>query len=449
MKKIDLQETNDNLLNMLEKDSINRNEEIIDFIETLDFISENTSISINGDWGTGKTFFIKQVILLLKYYNKNQRSMISECSDKIKKIVEQRKEFKDLSLENNFVPVYYNAWYNDSHSDPILSLIYRIVKESKVTGHEKVSKGVLEKITSLIDIANVWSNVSTKDLLESFSEENITKDIMDIENAKKALKDILNELLIENGDKLILFIDELDRCNPMYAIKLLEKTKHFFDDDRIIFVFSTNIEQLSHTVSNYYGSGYDSFRYLNKFFEIQFNLQEIDIKKYLCFLGVPTNNEYFYNNIFYISEYYNLTMRECNRLFQSIENVKKHIENLKSGFSDTNGYNFLMIHILPILLVIKIKDIRLFMKIIKGNGFDELRNLITSIANIRRYFSYYMKSDTDKNISNKAFDEQLLEIYNTVFNNKGNMIYKSSYIELGDYSKKDLLNVLYLLKVKP
>lgn len=448
MKKIDLQETNENLLDMLEKDSINRNGEIVDFIEMLDFIDENTSISVNGDWGTGKTFFIKQVILLLKYYNENQRNMISKYSDKIKEIVEQKKEFKELSVKNNFVPSYYNAWYNDSHSDPILSLIYRIVIDSKVTGYEKISKSILEKITSIIDVANFLTNGSTKELLEIFRDENITKDIMNIENAKKALKDILNEVLVENGDKLILFIDELDRCNPIYAIKLLEKVKHFFDDDRIIFVFSTNIEQLSHTISNYYGRDYDSYRYLNKFFDTQFDLQEIDIKKYLCFLGVPNNNKYFYINIFNLSEYYNLTMRECNRLCQSINIVKNHIESLQWGFHETNGYNFLMTHLLPILLVIKIKDIQLFMKILKENGFDELINLIRNITNMKKYFKYYMNCDTDKNISDESFEEQLLDIYNTIFNNKGNMIYESNSIELGDYSKRDLLNVLYLLKAK-
>ena len=48
-------------------------------------------------------------------------------------------------------------------------------------------------------------------------------------------------------------------------IEMLERIKHYFDDERVIFVVSLNKEQLIHTITSYYGSGFDATRYLNKF----------------------------------------------------------------------------------------------------------------------------------------------------------------------------------------
>ena len=37
-------------------------------------------------------------------------------------------------------------------------------------------------------------------------------------------------------DKLVVFIDELDRCRPSFAVELLEIIKHYFNNDKVIFV---------------------------------------------------------------------------------------------------------------------------------------------------------------------------------------------------------------------
>jgi hypothetical protein len=135
MKKIDLKPTTENILNMLENDFVNRNDNIRNFIEMIDYLDENTSISINGEWGTGKTFFVKQIIQILIYKNKLIEDKNKEYYDRIQTILDTpNSKLNNIELINNFVPIYYNAWDNDSHSDPILSLIFHIVKEGKLEG---------------------------------------------------------------------------------------------------------------------------------------------------------------------------------------------------------------------------------------------------------------------------------------------------------------------------
>lgn len=69
-----------------------------------------------------------------------------------------------------------------------------------------------------------------------------------------------------------MFVDELDRCTPEYAVKLLERIKHYFNNDRITFVFSVNLEQLQHTIKSFYGNNFEASRYLDRFFDLRLSL---------------------------------------------------------------------------------------------------------------------------------------------------------------------------------
>ena len=101
--------------------------QIKQILKQFDATNTYKKIFINGDWGTGKTFFVKQVYTLLTYYNQYINNEVENFRPKIENILKQN-EFKDLKLEKNFVPIYYNAWSNDSHIDPINSIIFNIIK---------------------------------------------------------------------------------------------------------------------------------------------------------------------------------------------------------------------------------------------------------------------------------------------------------------------------------
>lgn len=67
--------------------------------------------------------------------------------------------------------------------------------------------------------------------------------------------------------KLVIIIDELDRCKPLFAIQTLEIVKHFLDVKDVVFIFAVDLEQLSHSVESIYGFGMDASGYLCKFFD--------------------------------------------------------------------------------------------------------------------------------------------------------------------------------------
>lgn len=112
MKKYDMKLTEENLVDSIKKDYLGRNKKLSKLIDILNSLSSNVVISIDGNWGTGKTIFVKQLELINK---KEDLNVLNK--DSIKK------------FKANYSVFYYNAWENDMHDSPLLSIIYNLINE--------------------------------------------------------------------------------------------------------------------------------------------------------------------------------------------------------------------------------------------------------------------------------------------------------------------------------
>jgi hypothetical protein len=74
--------------------------------------------------------------------------------------------------------------------------------------------------------------------------------------------------------RIIVVIDELDRCRPDYALAVLEVVKHFFAVPRVHFVLGVNLEALAQIVRARYGADLDAIAYLQRFISISMHLPE-------------------------------------------------------------------------------------------------------------------------------------------------------------------------------
>lgn len=107
-----------------------------------------------------------------------------------------------------------------------------------------------------------------------------------IADMKQGLSEIV-DTLVESGMKLpiTIVIDELDRCRPTYAIKVLEEVKHLFDVAGVAFILGMHGQQLAHSVTAAYGVGFDSQAYLRRFFSRRYILREAALTPLLTHLG--------------------------------------------------------------------------------------------------------------------------------------------------------------------
>ena len=230
--------------------------------------------------GLGKDFFIKQVKLILDTYNP-----ISQLPEDIREEV-KRLEEEGFSYPENYTTVYYDSWANDSHVDIIFSLIHATISSNQ-SDYTVVRQRDIGNAAAAI--ADAVTECGISNALKSLRGTDQLAAIKERESIKELVKDFLDALINEHGDRLVIFVDELDRCKPDYALSLMERIKHFFDDERVTFVFAINLSQFQHTVKSYYGSEFNATRYLDKFFDIQMALPHVNYDNFLTVqLGLPT-----------------------------------------------------------------------------------------------------------------------------------------------------------------
>ena len=127
MKFYDLQPTYGNLLETFLDDSLKRNADIFAFADILNNMDTSCSIALDGAWGSGKTFFVKQTKMFIDAYHPHSPMSEDDCCS-IQSVWDKAHPRKEFEAEPQ-VCVYYDAWENDNDDDPILSLIYSILQQ--------------------------------------------------------------------------------------------------------------------------------------------------------------------------------------------------------------------------------------------------------------------------------------------------------------------------------
>ena len=248
-------------------------------------------LNLDTKWGGGKTFFLERFKLHLE--------------------------------EHGYLVAYINAWEDDHAADPLIPIISSIDKTLRpllkkagqkkkldriqiaalsiaATTAKEIAIGITNKTTG-IDVRNivdVSKNViqetageNEETLLDQHATELLTvfeKGKKSIAEFKSQIASLLNELLLRSekeADKhklpFFILIDELDRCRPPYAIETLERVKHLFEVDNIIFVLATDSSQLRHSIKAVYGNDFDAGNYLSRFFDRRYSFKKPDPSRYV------------------------------------------------------------------------------------------------------------------------------------------------------------------------
>ncbi|MFO6299171.1 KAP family P-loop NTPase fold protein [Rahnella selenatireducens] len=220
--------------------------------------TSNLVININAEWGAGKTHFTRRLAQTIK---------------------------------DKHPTVYVDAWKQDFSDEPLLAIfssisdqlgdqsdkfITLLKKTEKKVGvllrgiAPAVIQGIVKKTTGIDDLSEIAKS-ATENLIDTHKEksaviEDIRKDLAEWVRFIKQ-KDAMNKDL-----PIFIFIDELDRCRPNYAINLLEIVKHIFNVKGLVFFISTDTDQLQHSIKVIYGQDFDAQQYLGRFFDRRYIL---------------------------------------------------------------------------------------------------------------------------------------------------------------------------------
>ena len=117
---------------------------------------------------------------------------------------------------------------------------------------------------------------STKAILEKIRWNLRLNDWKTIEENRIAFHSTLEQAISEHDNKLVVLIDELDRCVPQQAHDILNIARHLFDVPGAIVVLGINQQELVYRVKQLYGQDCDGETYLRRFWDLPLTLQQPD-----------------------------------------------------------------------------------------------------------------------------------------------------------------------------
>lgn len=368
MKNFSLKPTQKNAIELLRTNPIGRNNNLFQFIKLLGNIRESCTIAINGEWGSGKTFFVQQAKLILDALN-DTSTLSPEIRAEIKSLCRQLPSEIEC-----YATVYYDAWMYDNDEDPVLSLVHATITSNQTDFSPSRKRSIINGAAAL---ANVLTEHSVGEVLKEAAGKDCLASFKTSDDIRKMVEEFIDSLVYEHGNRLVFFIDELDRCRPDYAIRFMERIKHYFDDERITFVFSVSLSQLQATVKKYYGAEFDASRYLDKFFDLRVSLPQPDIERFMqqrLGLGDYTVTE---TVCIAAAKHYRLSLRELERFARLVKICALPVaQNVNTGFGEANARAFSVSYILPIMLILQMTDVQAYNEFISGRNPAPLTDIL-------------------------------------------------------------------------
>lgn len=256
------------------------------------------TVALDATWGAGKSFFVERwtkhlrnkghpVVLFDAWENdigdEAAVALMAEIGEEMNAWVAKLSK-KDAVQRTARTLIENSAKKLRKSVMPVAKVIASgLLKKAIGTGiQEMIDAGAEPSEKQIVDAVKASADDALDKAFEVSMEEHRQRK-SNIREFKEYLVKLIDLIESNAGAKLPLFvfIDELDRCRPTYAISMLEEVKHIFGMDKVCFIVSTNLSQLRHSVSAVYGHSFDAELYLKRFFDQSIELPEAKYEKHI------------------------------------------------------------------------------------------------------------------------------------------------------------------------
>lgn len=217
------------------------------------------TISIQGDWGSGKT------------------SMMNMVRSKI---------------ENSVHTIWFNTWqFSQFQQDNLaISMLGSLLSELN-SDENKIKKlmgslGSVSKTALKIMVDNTAGGVAADKLSEIIGTREIDS-AKEIKKIKSEFQEAINKTLDnQHKEKAVIFIDDLDRLQPAKAVELLEVLKVFLDCEKCVFVLAVDYSVVTQGIKQKFGDSVDEEKgksFFDKIIQLPFKMPvaQYDISNYI------------------------------------------------------------------------------------------------------------------------------------------------------------------------
>lgn len=453
-------------MSFTEEDKIGR-QDIVDKISSLvDNLQkdEHFCLALDGEWGSGKSYVMDML----------------------------REKF---AVHPEYIVINYDAWKNNFYSDPLIAILYCVLDSIKeyVEFSElkiKLKQGTIKtlkswgkkalsamekaggKYTVLACIIEAISNVisasgklSNNELLAGYKSYQSL-----IEEVKNQLNNLAStEIYNDKPTKLIIMVDEIDRCLPNEQLIILERIHHLFDVKNCAIIVAMNKRQIIKVFDTRYGSG--GKEYLRKFFKYNYH---IEANSHLYFINAFIDELHSYIDLKLVSEItinqidfiYMITVYYAknefskspsilnNNVEENIDNrtmntIISHIMKVILGIPE-HKVDFAYVLLISLLVCFKLYNKSLFFKLKNKSNQNEYIDVFTGIQISSSFNQVIGKMHTQNGVniySNKALNtvNYYLNMWNVLgYKNNEDLVHQAflNYID-DDANFKDKLKYIF------
>ncbi|HEY7227757.1 MAG TPA: pentapeptide repeat-containing protein [Nitrososphaeraceae archaeon] len=192
------------------------------------------TIGIFGEWGSGKTTLVNSV-------------------DKV------------LQTDGNLIRVRFEAWRYKQEQFPLVSLLksiayalpaekqFEVLKQKLVTSSINFLKNTPEILTSIISKYASEEDEISQEMFDSFKKElnskiqliaELDKDTVYFDGFEEIKNEIKNLRLVNPAFRIIVFVDDLDKCSPKKIHEILEIIRIFQDVEGFIYILGISDDMI-------------------------------------------------------------------------------------------------------------------------------------------------------------------------------------------------------------
>jgi hypothetical protein len=189
--------------------------------------------------------------------------------------------------ENNILTVWFNAWRYESEENfaliPLMKTIayamgehpiYKNLKNTILKGLAILGKDLLRHYA----LENFMTEKGIQEFEDNFTKKlaqsaEFDKDVIYFEGIKKIQEEMEKIISNKQDTKIVVFVDDLDRCSPNKALEVFESVKVFFDMPGFIFIMGLSQEALNTIIrakfQNMGLSGITPEQYIRKIIQVE------------------------------------------------------------------------------------------------------------------------------------------------------------------------------------
>lgn len=218
------------------------------------------TISIQGDWGSGKTSMMNMVR--------------SKIDGSVHSIWFNTWQFSQFQMQDNLAVSMLGSLLSELDCDKkkvkdLLGTLGNASRTALKILADNVAGGVVaDKLGEIMGTPEIDSAEKIKEIKNDF---------------QNAINKKLNSL---NKDKAVIFIDDLDRLQPSKAVELLEVLKVFLDCEKCVFVLAVDYSVVTQGIKQKFGDSVDEEKgrsFFDKIIQLPFKMPvaQYDISNYI------------------------------------------------------------------------------------------------------------------------------------------------------------------------